>query len=655
MRWVGASDWPQVVGLERLPGYSNYFTGGDPRAWHTKVPHYRRVMYSDVYPGVDLVFYGKQQQLEYDYVLSPGADPKGIAVAFEGVEQLRIDPQGDLLLRTAAGEIRQRRPSAYQENSSSRQPIAANYVLSGREVSLRLGAYDPSKALIIDPVIVYSSFLGGTNDDNGNAIAVDSQGNAYVAGETASMDFPIVSGLQATFGGLSDAFVTKIDPTGSMILYSTYLGGDGPDRANSIAVDGSGNAYVTGRAGPPNTMQFPTVNAPFSSYRGGEYDAWMAKISADGSQLLYSTYFGGSDNDAAFGIALDGTANLYIVGGTRSTDDFPVTSGVVQQSNQGETDAWIAKIDPTQVGFPSIVWAGFWGGSSTERANGVTVDAAGNVYMTGLSKSTESEWAAANGFQTSYQGGISDGFLVVFNNSGTNLLYSTYLGGSAEDVGNGVAVDANGFVYVVGQTSSTNFPTRGGFQTTYAAGPYNAFVIKIDPTQQGDASLLYSTFLGPTSQPPINGPVGNRLALNASAHVYVVGTTASPNFPATPDAFQPTLAGGSDAFIAKINPSQVGNPSLIYASYLGGSGTDLGLGVAADSAGNAYVTGWTSSTDFTMVGGFQPSNAGGYDAFVAQIADVAPTGDVAMSTPSGFSSKLRSERGRDLPPASRGN
>lgn len=622
MQWVGASDRPAMVGVDRLPGHSHYFIGGDPKSWRTKVPQYRRVMYSGVYPGVDLVFYGNHRQLEYDFVVSPGADPNRIRLAFEGVERLTVDPSGDLVLTTAVGEIRQRRPDAYQTDGSTRRAIAANYVLRGREVSLQLGAYDRSQALIIDPVIVYSSYLGGTSDDVGNAIAIDASGNAYVTGETNSLDFPIPGAFQTTMGGLSDAFVTKIDPTGSTVLYSTYLGGDGPDRGNAIAVDGSGNIYVTGRTGLPNMTAFPTTsNGPFRSYRGGEYDAWVAEISADGSQLFYSTYFGGFGNDAAFGIALDGAGSLYVVGGTRSTDDFPVTPGVVQPWNGGDTDAWIAKIDPSQVGFPSILWASFWGGSFTERANGVAVDANGNVYMTGMTRSRESDWAMATGFQTSFQGGISDGFLAVFNDSGTNLIYSTYLGGSGEDFGNGVAVDASGLVYVVGQTASADLPVRGGFQTTFAGGPYNAFLIKIDPAQQGDVSLLYSTFLGPTSQPPDNGPPGNGLALNGSGQVYVVGTTSSPEFPATPDAFQVALAGGSNAFIAKIDPSQVDAASLIYASYLGGSGTDVGLAIAADGAGNAFVTGKTSSTDFPTVGGFQSSSAGRFDAFVAKIAD----------------------------------
>ncbi len=622
MQWVGANDRPVMVGVDRLPGHSHYFIGSHPKSWRTRVPQYRRVKYSEVYPGVDLVFYGNHRQLEYDFVVSPGADPNRIRLAFDGVERLTVDPSGDLVLTTAVGEIRQRRPDAYQTHGSTRRAIAANYVLRGHEVSLQLGAYDRSQALIIDPVIVYSSYLGGTSDDVGNGIAIDAAGNAYVTGETSSLDFPIPGALQTTLGGLSDAFVTKIDPTGSTVLYSTYLGGDGADRGDAIAVDGGGNIYVTGRTGLPNMTGFPTTSSgPFRNYRGGEYDAWVAEISPDGSQLLYSTHFGGFGNDAAFGIALDGAGAFYIVGGTRSTDDFPVTPGVVQPWNGGDTDAWIAKIDPSQVGFPSILWASFWGGSSTERANGVAVDANGNVYMTGMTRSRDSDWAMATGFQTAYQGGISDGFLAVFNDTGTNLIYSTYLGGSGEDFGNGVAVDGSGLVYVVGQTASADFPTRRGFQTTYVGGPYNAFVIKIDPTQQGDLSLLYSTFLGPTNQPPDNGPPGNGFSLNGSGQVYVVGTTSSPEFPATPDAFQVALAGTSNAFLAKIDPSQADAASLIYASYLGGSGIDVGLAIAADSAGNAFVTGKTSSTDFPTAGGFQSSSAGRFDAFVAKIAD----------------------------------
>jgi hypothetical protein len=604
MELAKANAAPRVMGAEELPGKANYFIGNDPAKWRANVPTYAKVKYVGVYPGVDLVYYGNQGQLEYDFVVAPGVDPNEIRLKFGGLGKLRVDKRGDLLLGSSGAEARFEKPVVYQEVAGARKPVEASYVLaSANGIGFRLGEYDHSQRLVIDPVLVYSSYLGGSGGDQGNGIAVDVSGNAYVTGLTDSTDFPAVNALQSSSGGGTyDAFVAKINPSGSALVYSTYLGGNGLDNGLGISADASGNAYVTGRTSSTN---FPTAKA-LQSTLNGINNAFITKINASGSALVYSTYLGGSDNDAGAGIAVDGSGNAYVTGDTGSTN-FPTTAGAFQTTIGGSySNAFITKINPSG---SALVYSTYLGGSGGDVGYGIAVDGSGNAYVTGEAESTNFP-TTAGAFQTTIGGSYSNAFITKINASGSALVYSSYLGGSGGDVGYGIAADASRNAYVTGSTSSTNFPTAKALQSTLN-GINNAFITKINAS---GSALVYSTYLGGS-----DNDAGAGIAVDGSGNAYVTGITDSTNFP-TVNALQPTFLGDTDdAFVAKINPS---GSALVYSTYLGGSPTaDTGLGIAADASGNAYVTGYTGSTVFpTTVGAFQTTYAGNGDAFVTKIA-----------------------------------
>jgi len=622
MRFAGANPDPVIRGIEPRPGRSNYLIGNEPSRWRTQIPHYGKVQYRDVYPGTDVVFYGNHRQLEYDLVLSPGADPARIELAFDGPQRASVDTDGDLVLETDAGPIRQRKPVVHQGEGDLRHAVAVRYVQTGDlRFRLELAEYDPGQTLVIDPVIVYSTYLGGSGADSagamdtrqvGTPVAIDAAGNAFVAGETMSLNFPTTAGaFQEQPQMDSDAFVTKIDPTGSTIIFSTYLGGEQADRANAIAIDSAGNPCVAGRT---DSMSFPVQNALIASFRGGDYDAWMAKLSADGSTLMYSTYLGGSENDAINGIAVDSSDNIYVTGGTKS-DDFPVTNGAFSEVISGDTDAFVIKIDPRQPGGMAFIYGTYLGGQFTDRGNGIAVDSAGNAYVVG--RTASSNFPVMNAYQSTIGGGGADVFFTKLNSTGTALVYSTYLGGTSFDFANGVALDSVGRAYIVGETSSTNFPTLNGFQTSLGGGAFpDAFVAVMDPSQSGDASLVYSTYLGGNGSDR-----GTAIAVDSSGVAYLTGQTTNGSFPTTINAIQPSFGGGSsDAFVTKIDPSQPGAASLVYSSFLGGSSDETGMGIAADNAGRVWVVGQTTSSNFPVTAGaYQTTRPGDLDAFVTKI------------------------------------
>jgi beta-propeller repeat-containing protein len=632
MTFAGANPDPRVTGLGELPGKANYFIGNDPAKWRTNVPTYAKVRYTDLYPRIDLLYYGNQRQLEYDLVVRPGADPTRIVLDIQGAERLEVDKQGDLVLQTSVGPIRLRKPVTYQEIDGSRREIAGGYVRKGKhQVGFKLAAYDASQALVIDPVLSYSTYLGGSGDDGGSGIVVDTAGNAYVTGATSSIDFPTTAGtFQTTKGGgdnlHSNAFVTKFDPTGSALVYSTYLGGSDPKGADSgrgIAVDADGNAYVTGAT---NSIDFPTTAGVFQPTKfGGDNrhdNAFVTKLNPSGSALVYSTYLGGDFIDRGTGIALDAAGNVYVTGGTMSMY-FPTTPGAFQTSRGTfNTHAFVTKLSPTG---SDLVYSTYLGGSGEDVPLAITVDAAGNAFVTGYTLSSDFP-TTAGAFQTTKVGGVAynayDGFVTKLNPAGCALVYSTYLAGSGKDIGAAIAVDADGNAYVTGGTDSIDFPTTAGaFQTTYGGGGFgggDAFVTKLDPT---GSALVYSTFLGGSDA---DGGAG--IAVDATGNAYVTGGTYSANFPTTAGAFQTTYGGGAsgvgDAFVTQLTPT---GSALVYSTYLGGSGYDVGSAIALDTL-NAYVTGTTSSTDFpTTAGAFQTTKGGGYyDAFVAKIGDLVP-------------------------------
>jgi len=616
MKLLGANPGAGVSGVNEMAGARNYFIGNDATKWQANVPTYAKVKYKSVYSGIDLVYYGNQRQLEYDFVVAPGADPRRILLGLGGARKISVAEDGDLMLamdaaiNEAGREIRWHRPVAYQEQNGARREIAAHYVVKGKgRVAFEVAKYDASRPLFIDPLI-YSTYLGGAMGATGYGIAVDSAGNAYVTGTTYSTDFPTVDPVQAANGGMNDVFVAKFNAAGSALIYSTYLGGSGNDYGTSIAVDSSGNAYITGYTTSPN---FPTVNPLQPVYMGGGtdgFDGFVAKLNPAGSALVYSTYLGGNGDDSGNGIGADNSGNAYITGYTSSTN-FP-TMSPFQPVLNGSEDAFITKIDPTGSAF---VYSTYLGGSGNDAAYSIAVDSVGNVYLTGSTGSDD--FPVMNPLQPVY-GGSYDAFATKLNAAGSALIYSTYLGGSATDQGASIVVDSSGAAYVTGYTYSADFPLSNPFQPTNNGYP-DAFVAKLSPS---GSSLIYSSFLGGSIGGGRFGYVDNYgygIAADSFGNAYVAGWTDTTNFP-TVNSFQPANGGGRDdidAFVAKVNSS---GSALVYSTYLGGSGRDYGYAIAVDSSGNAYVTGTTGSNNFPTVNPFQPANLGG-DAFVTVFAN----------------------------------
>jgi hypothetical protein len=610
LKLVGSSSRAKPVGFEELPGKSNYFIGSDPSRWRTNVPLYGKVRYRQVYPGIDLVYYGNQGQLEYDWIVAPGADAGSIRMAVEGAGEMKADEGGDVVVRVGEGEVRLKKPVVYQEGGSGRNEVAGRFAIrDGSEIGFELGTYDRRRPLVIDPVLVYSTYHGGNGQDIGYGIAVDVAGNAYVTGETGSTDFPVASPRQPASGGGMDAFVTKLNASGSALVYSTYHGGSGDDVGHGIAVDGAGNAYVTGETRSTN---FPTASPRQPAFGGGTHDAFVTKLNASGSALVYSTYHGGNGVDRGKEIAVDGAGNAYVTGVTGSTD-FPMANPL-QPAYGGGADAFLTKLNASG---SALVYSTYHGGSGGDLGHGIAVDPAGNAYVTGETSSTD--FPTANPRQPASGGGM-DAFVTKLNTSGSALVYSTYHGGSGGDVGHGIAVDGAGNAYVTGETSSTNFPTASPRQPIFGGGLRDAFVTKLNAL---GSALVYSTYHGGSG-----GDLGHGIAVDPAGNAYVTGETTSTNFP-TANPPQPAYGGGNDAFVTKLNAL---GSALVYSTYNGGSGGDVGHGIAVDGAGNAYVTGYTGSPNFPMANPLQPAFGGGNtDAFVTKIGEPPPILEITMS------------------------
>ncbi len=618
VRLVGANAAPRLDGLEELPGKANYFIGSDPEQWQANLRTYAKVQVLGVYPGVDLVYYGNQGQLEYDVVVAPGANPGAITMVLEGAQAVQLDAEGDLLLKTKKGTLRLQEPRAYQQQQSGRVERVVTYVLrrptiTARQnapirVGFRVADYDPTKPLVIDPVLSYSSYLGGSGDDRGLGIAVDGSGNAYLTGVTSSADFPTAAPIQAALNGVEDVFVTKLNTIGSAIIYSTYLGGSMADQGNAIAVDAQGNAYVTGHT---SSLDFPTVNPLQTAIGNG--DTFVTKLNPSGSALVYSTYLAGGGNEFGTGIAVDAAGSAYVTGITNSLD-FP-TVNPVQPTLGGGFDAFVAKLNTTG---SALVYSTYLGGSDDESnvffdgistAGGIAVDSAGAAYVTGETESLD--FPVANALQPTLSGS-GDAFVTKLTPTGSSLVYSTYLGSSLFDLGRGIAVDVAGNAYVTGQTSGPDFPTANPSQATYGGGVGDAFVTKLNPD---GSALVYSTFLGGSGFDR-----GLAIAVDTDGNAYVAGETGSADFP-TAEPLQSAFGGSlEDAFVAKLTAS---GATFAYSTYLGGSGLDRAFGVAVDGTGDAYVTGDTKSTNFTTTG-LQQASGGGFDAFVSKIGPPSP-------------------------------
>jgi len=624
----------KVSGVDELPGKSNYLIGNDPARWRSNVPSFAKVKYEGIYSGIDLLYYGNQQHLEYDFIVAPGADPRRIGFDVRGANQIPRNSQGDLVFKVGEGEIHWRKPLAYQEKNGVRHLVAVRYLLTDKNhVGFVLAKYDVTRQLYIDPLI-YSTYLSG-GGASGNSIAVDSAGNTYVTGKTVSTDFPVTAGAfqgVCHIGngvGCANAFVTKINPSGSALVYSTYLGGSGGafagDSGFGVAVDSAGNAYVTGGT---YSSDFPTTPGSFQTTTPacGFFNCenvFLSKLDPTGSALVYSTYLGGSGDDSGFGIAVDATGHAYITGVTHS-GDFPTTSGAFQTDFSGACcNAFVTKFNLTG---SALVYSTYLGGSSIgygEKGYGIAVDSAGSAYVTGLTDSADFPTTPGALLRTG-----TGAFVSKLSKDGSALVYSTYLGGE-RTAGAGIAVDSTGSAYVTGVVESSSFPTTpGAFQTTCGGGGgygcLDVFVTKFNPT---GSALIYSTFLGGNEDDFATG-----IALDSARNAYVTGITSSLNFP-TAHPLQPTgngpVFGQANAFITKVNPT---GSALVYSTYFGSNvfsdfvGTPgvgpQGLGIAVDSSGNAHVIGTTGSNTFPTMRPLQPFLNGGGDAFVAKISAV---------------------------------
>jgi hypothetical protein len=600
LTFVGARSDARVEGQDELPGKANYLIGSDPRAWRTNIPMYARVRYRDVYPGIDVVFHGDQQQLEYDLIVAPGHDPRTIALRVDGVDRLAVDPAGDLLLHVGGGIIRMQKPVIFQhpQGGATRRAVDGHYVLSGtHQVGFAVGAYDETRPLVIDPVLVYSSYLGGTGSDQGNGIAVDAAGSAYLIG-TAGADFPVSNPL----GGAADAFIVKLNPQGTALVYATALGGAAADAGVDIAVDAEGQAYVVGTTSSDN---FPTQN-PAQSQRGGDIDGFMAKLNAAGDALIYATYLGGGAQELAQDIAIDRVGAAYATGGTLSSD-FP-TVNPIQADLSGVRDAFVTKLSPDGTAF---VYSTYLGGTSNdlpvqETGFAIAVNDSGNAFVVG--STGNADFPIVNAFQSTYGGGSTDAFVAKLHRSGSSLLFSTFLGGGGSEDALGLALDGAGRPVVAGSTGSANFPTQNPLQSGNA-GFLDAFVTKLRADGSG---LLFSTYLGGGES-----EAASSVALDSAANVYITGTSGSLDFPVV-DAIQPDLANVVDAIVAKLSAN---GSRLLYSTYLGGFMVDTGHAIAVDPAGSAYVTGLTRSADFPVVNPLQSAPASEFEAFFAKITD----------------------------------
>ncbi len=652
MQLAGANPESNPVGEEIMPGTTNYFRGNDPAQWHSAIANFQKVRYPGVYPGVDLVYYGRQRQLEYDFVVAPGADPRPIQLHFAGATSLKLEHSGSLTIAAEDGSIAFQQPQVYQTVNGSRHAITGAFrLLADNSVGFTLGHYDHSKPLIIDPILAYSTYFGGSSAEFVVAVTADSSGNAFVTGLTISEDFPLTAGaFQAVdfatpSNAVSTAFISKFNPSGTALLYSTYLGGIAipntlhaqGDYGKAIAVDSAGNAYITGYT---YSSDFPITSGAFQKGNQAASIAlatgFVTKLNPSGTGLVYSTYLGGNTLDELSGIAIDAAGDAFISGISFSSN-YPTTAGVLQTVNnsfaQNGYNSVITKLNPTG---SALIYSTYLGGAQSSGSalgsiywtNPIVVDKSGNAYVAGFTSSGNFP-VTPGAFQTSASGPLAV-TVSKLNPTATALLYSTYLGGSLSGsfgaICEGLAVDSAGNAYVAGYTDETDFPvTTGAFQTVNKAGRNttysifsneNGFLTKINPTGK---ALVYSTYLGGTTG-PWGGDQIYGLALDTSGNAYLAGSAMSADFPVTANAFQPKNHGAthccdytayaSNAFLTEVNPTAT---ALVYSTYLGGAGTQnpLGPGASGDSAydialgphGSAFIVGFTSSANFPVSAG----------------------------------------------------
>jgi len=605
MQLLNANPTPQAWGDEPLPGTVNYFTGNDPARWRSGIPTYARAQFKGVYPGIDLVYYGNRRQLEYDFVVAPGASPEAIRLHFAGAGKVEASPEGGLIVQGKRGRIGFHAPLVYQTVHGRREPVPGRFeLLANNTVGFRVGNHRHDLALVIDPVLVYSTYLGGSSADEVNGIALDSDGNAYLTGQTNSADFPVTTGayqLENNTNGRGTVFVSKLNPTGTALVYSTFLGGNQQDIGYAIAVDSGGNAYVGGKS---ESEDFPVTPGAFQTTNVGER-AFVAKLNPTGTALVYSTFLGGSSSEAVSAIQVNSTGNAYVTGTTYSSN-FPVTLGAFQTSSNDGHTVFLAELNASG---SALDFATLLGGTGQENGNGLAIDSKGDCYVTGVTYSSDFPVTSGAYQTTLHSSEGSNAYVAEMNPTGTGLIYSTYLGGSLLDIGYAIAIDGSGNAFVAGFSESSDFPTtEGAFQTT----PGAVFVSQLNST---GTALLYSTYLGGPGDVGVEGAFG--IAVDSAENAYITGTT-NGGFPVTPGAIQ-SIGSSANAFLTRLNPT---GTALVYSTYVGGTQGASALALAIDGSGHAYVAGDTYSSEFpTTVGAFQTANNtdGSYTGFVAEL------------------------------------
>jgi len=617
---VGANPAAEVSGLDRLPGTSNYYVGPDQSKWRTNVANYARVKYASIYPGVDLIYYGSQRELEYDYVVAAGADPSSIRLAIQGARNLHVDGNGDLVIETSRGLMNHRKPVIYQQIDGSRRAIAGNFILHGNKVSFQVGDYDHSKELVIDPTLVFLTYLGGSGTDEGKALTITTTtGVTLIGGVTISANFPQATPLYS-YTGEADGFVSAIDPTGETLLDSTYVGGTGgANLVTGIAVDSNLLPQMLYVAGTTTSKSLVVLNAAQPTYGGGGADGWVARINLKvtiisesplkftlTTSLAFATYLGGSGSEEVTGIAMDQVTKDVFVTGLTTSANFPTTPGVLQTTFGGVVNGFVVRYAQAT---GAVSFSTFIGGSGAVESNAIAT-------YTNLSTGTITEYVAGQAIISSTE---KLAFLTALTGTGTGGAFAKSIG-AANTVTNATAVttDSAGAVYIAGTTNDSTLTTVAPVQATYAGGGNDGFVAAYTPT----GTNTFFSYLGGPGYDEVQG-LGvfliNNADLTTSINLFIAGYTTG-SFPIL-SAVQSTYGGGStDGFVTMFSTSHGSPFAMGYSTYIGGSGIDIIYALAVGSSGNARITGLTNSTNLAVSTlAYQPANAGGYDAFVAEI------------------------------------
>jgi len=644
-RLVGGNEAPLMFeGASPLSGQVNYLLGRDKTHWKTHVPSYKEILARNVYPGIDLRYHGDKNQLEYDFIVEPYADANNIKLSFEGLTSIKIDEQGNLALRAGDAQLLHKRPIIYQMIDGERISIEGEYTLNNTveetatlaqksqnnqadkgfkktdttsvQVGFKVAAYYPDYPLVIDPILDYSTYLGAEASDRGLAVTVDNNGDVYVAGTTQSATFPTLNPINGNLDGIRSTFIAKLNKAGDELIYATYLGGSGEEGDNAvennsldagngldITVDDLGSLYIVGAT---NSRDFPVVNAIQSVYGGGNTDVYLSKLSADGSNLEFSTYLGGSRQDKGYGIALDDLGDIYITGQTRSLN-FP-TVNALQTDSAGDSDAFVTKIAANGT---SIIYSTYIGGADTDAAGAIAVNRLGQAVITGSTKS-DIDFPLLNPIQATFNGGSTDVFVTQLADDGLSYVFSTYLGGNLTDEAQGIVVDSHDDIVLVGNTDSTDFPTQDALQASFGGGSDDGFISKLSFNGSG---LLFSSYFGGEDADTLR-----KVSIDAHDDLYVVGSTKSSTIIPTTNALQSEINGNKhDLITAKLTSD---GSTVLYSTYLGGSKADYGYDIAVDLEGNAYSTGVTqSSNNFPLQNAIQSIFGGVKDAFVVKIAE----------------------------------